>query len=32
MAVISQNKWAKESNPARNQRFRQVFASLQGEK
>ena len=32
MAVISQNKWAKESNPARDQRFRQVFASLQGKK
>ncbi len=31
-AVIRQNKWAKESNPARDQRFRQIFASLQAEK
>jgi predicted Zn-dependent protease len=32
MALISRNRWTKESNPARDQRFRQVFASLQGEK
>jgi predicted Zn-dependent protease len=31
-ALISRNRWAKESNPARDQRFRHVFASLPGKK
>ncbi len=32
IAVIRENKWANASNPVRDQRFRQVFASLQGKK